>query len=100
MKNTLFNRAFGGFSFVKDEYARHCAIFVRDYKNQCQKITRGYTAQVNKLKADWLQQELDDTDPFSLEWGAETQKKFKELGIKPTYPKNKIGLRAEELKKK
>lgn len=98
-KNTLFNKAFGGFSFVKDEYARHCVILVRDYKNQCQKITRDYTTQVNKLKTDWAQQELDATDPLSLEWGAGIQKRFKELGIKPTYPNNKIGLKVKELKK-
>ena len=50
-KNTLFNRAFGGFSFVQDDYVRQCKIIVADYQKRCAKINKDYAYKdKNKIK--------------------------------------------------
>ena len=52
--NTLFNRAFGGFSFIKDTYARQCKLII-DY----------YQKSVRKSKKAWIKAQKDSDDFIS-----------------------------------
>lgn len=61
-KNTLFNRAFGGFDFAQDSYARQCEIFIRNYQEQTEKIKKEineqYEAINKKSAADFIKYNL------------------------------------------